>query len=238
LESLPPQNTPDHSQNSIDSLQCPSPDIQPVQNQRKLSFIQRCPLTLGFVFLVSLIYGISTFSNGFQYPDKAFILLGGFYPPFVQNGEWWRYISASLLHGTPAHWVNNIAGLLIFGNLLEPILGFWPLAGIYFISAFSGLWLSSVMLPNAMTYGASTIDYGLIGAYITLILLIRLNLDKKAFFRELRGSVLLVLMFIVWNAMESATVNLWGHLGGLAGGLLCMLTFWMVGNKGVSLPKG
>jgi rhomboid protease GluP len=221
----------------IDGLQEQSLDAQPVSTKGQSSFIQRCPLTLVAVLLITLIYGLSTFRNGFQAPDKAFVLLGGFYPPFVQNGEWWRYFSASLLHGTPAHWFNNIAGLLIFGNLLEPIIGFWSLAGIYFVSAFSGLWLSSVMLPHTMTYGASTIDFGLIGAYITLILLIRLNLDKKTFFRELRGSVLLVLMFVLWNAMESASVNLWGHLGGLAGGIFCMLTFWMVRNKGVSLPK-
>ncbi|WP_373531835.1 rhomboid family intramembrane serine protease [Vampirovibrio sp.] len=200
------------------------------------SFIRRCPLTVGFVLLVSLIYGLSSYGNGFQYPAKLWVLLGGFYPPFVQNGEWWRYITASLLHGTPAHWFNNIAGLLIFGNLLEPVIGSWPLLGIYLISSFGGLWLSSLMLPNGMTYGASTIDYGLIGAYITLMLLIRLQLDKQAFFKELRGSIVLTLMFVLWNSMESATVNLWGHVGGLVGGILCMLALWSLRNKKAALP--
>lgn len=122
--------------------------------------------------------------------------------------------------------------------MLEPVLGPIPLMGLYAISAFGGLWLSSLMLPDGVTYGASTIDFGLIGAYFALTLLLRLQTNKKAFLKELQGSMMFVLLFVAWNTLESATINLWGHLGGFFAGVLFMLGLWMIRDRSVVLPKG
>ncbi len=194
-------------------------------------FWRRCPLTLGFVLLLSLIYALSSFPSGFQKPADGFIVLGGFYPPFVHQGEWWRYITATLLHANPMHWFNNIAGLLIFGNLLEPLLGAPLLFSLYLGSAVGGLWLSSIMLPKGLTFGASAIDFGLVGAYLTLTLLARLQTNKQAFWKELRGAFILSVIFVVWSVTESATINFWAHLGGLLTGIGFMLILWLIRKR-------
>lgn len=194
-------------------------------------FWRRCPLTLAFVLLLSLIYALSSFPSGFQKPADGFIILGGFYPPFVHQGEWWRYITATLLHANPMHWFNNIAGLLIFGNLLESLLGAPLLFSLYLGSAVGGLWLSSIMLPKGLTFGASAIDFGLVGAYLTLTLLARLQVNKQAFWKELRGAVILSVIFVIWSVTESATINFWAHLGGLLTGIGFMLILWLIRKR-------
>ncbi len=204
------------------------PSLQPggqLARTGQAPFWQRNPLSTGFSVLLILSYAITTFSTDGQGPPDRVVIVGGFYPPAVQAGEWWRFITATLLHANPPHLFNNVVGLLIFGNLLEPVLGFRRLLVLYALSVFLGLGLSFYMLPNGVTLGASTIDYGLIGAYLSLVLILRYRYQRDTFFREFRGAIFFVLMFVAWNLMESATVNLWGHVGGLLAGvcfaLLC-----------------
>lgn len=215
-----------------------TPPLQRASTEARRPFYRRNPLTVLFVLLLTGCYAITSAGNGFEAPDRLWVSVGAFYPPAVQDGQWWRYITATLMHGNPAHWFNNVAGLLIFGNMLEPILGSWSLLGLYIVSAVGGLWLSSIFLPDGLTYGASTIDFGLIGAYLTLALLFRLRHDKGAFMKELQGSVMFVLLFVAWNTLESATVNLWGHLGGFIAGVFFMLALWTVRDKSAGSPQG
>lgn len=227
---------PENGQRQGNESSIPPLWVAPPEARRP--FYQRNPLTVTFVLLLTGFYALTTVNHGFQFPDRLWVTLGAFYPPSVQGGQSWRYITATLMHGNPAHWFNNMAGLLIFGNILEPILGSWSLLGLYIVSAVGGLWLSSIFLPQGVTYGASTIDFGLIGAYLTLALLLRLRHDKGAFLKELRGSVMFVLLFVAWNTLESATVNLWGHVGGFIAGVLFMLALWKVRDKSAGLPQG
>lgn len=214
-----------------------TPPLRVIPPEARRPFYQRNPLTVVFVVMLTGCYALTTANHGFQYPDRLWVVLGAFYPPSVQDGQLWRYITATFMHGNPAHWFNNVAGLLIFGNMLEPILGSWSLLGLYIVSAVGGLWLSSIFLPQGVTYGASTIDFGLIGAYLTLALLLRRRHDKGAFMKELQGSVMFVLLFVAWNTLESATVNLWGHLGGFIAGVFFMLALWTVRDKSAGSPQ-
>lgn len=188
------------------------------------------------MLLITLIYVLSSFPNGLRKPMPGFVELGAFYVPLVHQGEWWRYLTATLLHANPMHWFNNVAGLVIFGNFLEPVLGSSLLLALYLFAAVGGLWLSSIFLPQAVTFGASTIDFGLLGCYFTLILLVRLQTDHSAFWKELRGTLILAALFICWSLMESATINLWAHVGGLASGILFMLGLWALRSVHQELP--
>jgi len=219
----------DRFEPSLEPIQEPLPSLKPLATPQpeQLPFYRRNPVSLAFALLLIAFYGLTSFPNGFESPTRLALGLGAFYGPAVQNGQWWRFITATLMHGYPGHLFNNVVGILIFGNLLEPVIGHLRLLGLYWIAAVSGLALVYWLQPNVPTLGASTIDYGLIGAYLTLILLLRYQYDKSAFLREFRGAILFVLMFVAWNWMESATVSLWGHVGGLLSGIAYGLLIWM-----------
>jgi rhomboid protease GluP len=191
-----------------------------------LPFYKRNPITTTLALVLIIVYGCTSFSNHFQFPSKLAVALGVFYGPAVQDGQWWRYLTATLLHDNPGHLLNNTVGILIFGNLLEPILGRLYLASLYGVAMIVGLSLVLLFQPNTPVLGASTINYGLIGAYLTLVLLIRYQIDRSTFLKEFRGAFLFVAMFILWNWMESTKVSLWGHVGGLIGGILFGLVVW------------
>lgn len=208
------------------------PALSPLPSKQNVPFYRRNPVTFWFSILVVIIYGLSTYSNGFQEPSRLAVSLGAFYGPAIQDGQWWRFLTATLLHGNPGHLFNNVVGLLGFGNMLEPVIGSARLLGLYGISMLAGLGLVYFLQPYTVTIGASTIDFGLIGTYLTLVLLLRYQYDRSAFRQEFRGAIGFVLMFVAWNWMESASVSLWGHVGGLLGGILFGLLIWMNRSSG------
>ncbi|MCE3234729.1 MAG: rhomboid family intrarane serine protease [Vampirovibrio sp.] len=204
----------------------PLPSLNPIPTGQRPPFYRRNPVTFWFSILIILIYGLTTYSNGFQAPSRLAVSLGAFFGPAVQDGQWWRFLSATLLHGNPGHLFNNVVGLLVFGNMMEPVIGSGRLLGLYAVSMLTGLGLVYLLQPNTVTIGASTIDFGLIGVYFTLVLLLRYQYDRQTFFKEFRGAIGFVLMFVVWNWMESGSVSLWGHVGGFLGGILFGFLLW------------
>lgn len=176
-----------------------------------------------FSLLLLIIYGLSSFPSGFRQISGPAALLGSFYPPAAFGGEWWRFFTAGLLHANPGHLMNNLFGILVFGSLLEPLIGSLRLLGLCLVSALTGLLFSAFFMPNVPTLGASTIDFGLIGGYFTLMLLEGYRTDRRIFLGQVRSALIFVLLFVVWNALESATINLWGHLGGFLAGALFIL---------------
>jgi rhomboid protease GluP len=236
-DTIHPPDSTSLSEHSVNEDLAPAPSLSPMGGESSQPFYKRNPFTISFSILLILIYGLTSFTTEFKGPADLVVMLGGFYPPAVQAGEWWRFITASLLHANPGHLFNNVVGLLIFGNLLEPVIGSWRMLWLYIISAVAGLGLSYFMLPEGMTFGASTIDYGLIGAYLTLVLMLRYRYNRQAFFSEFRGAIIFVLLFVGWNTLESSTVNLWGHLGGLFGGVV--FAIWLGSKPRIKpLPKG
>ncbi len=177
------------------------------------------PATMVLIMVILLVYGITALPHGFMKADPLALALGAFDPASVSRGQYWRFITATLLHVDLSHVFNNVFGLYIFGRLLEPALGARRMLLLFIVSAVWGLLFSYFLVP-APTVGASTINYGEIGCYIALILLFRYRTDRAMFLRELRAAVIFTGVFVAWNVMDLGTVNLWGHVGGFIAGLL------------------
>lgn len=182
-------------------------------------------MTTSLALLLILTYGLTSYPNHFQSPVNTAVYLGFFYPPAVEAGEWWRIVTGTMMHANPGHLFNNVVGVLLFGSLLEPVVGPFFMLMLCVLSALAGAALFFIFQPQSASVGASAIDYGLIGAYLALILRLRYRQDRPTFFRELRGALFFVLMFIGWNWMESMKVSLWGHLGGFLAGVLTTFAF-------------
>jgi rhomboid protease GluP len=204
----------------------PAVDDVTVQPEVPVPYYRRNPVTSVFSALLVVVYLASSAPNHFQGLINRVVYWGSFYGPAVQSGEWWRFLTATLLHDNPMHLFSNVFGILAFGGLIEPVIGSRKLVALYLFSLASGLLLSWLLNPQAVTIGASTIDYGLIGAYLTIALLLRFQLHRGLFFRELRGALLFILIFTLWNAMESEHINMWAHIGGLGAGIIFSFLIW------------
>ncbi|HEX9012049.1 MAG TPA: rhomboid family intramembrane serine protease [Anaerolineaceae bacterium] len=142
--------------------------------------------------------------------------LGAKYTPAILAGEYWRLITPVFLHANELHIAFNMYALIVLGPGLERQYGHVRFLALYFISGFAGNVFSFFFSPG-VSVGASTAIFGLIAAEGIFVYQNRKLFGKRA------GAVLR-------NIITIATINLiiglspgidnWGHLGGLAGGLL------------------
>jgi membrane associated rhomboid family serine protease len=82
----------------------------------------------------------------------------------VQDGQVWRLLTAPWLHGGTAHILGNAVALLMFGLLLEPIIGWRWLTAVYALGGLAGS-LATITLhaPFVVSVGASGAIMALMG---------------------------------------------------------------------------
>jgi membrane associated rhomboid family serine protease len=179
------------------------------------------------MFVVTAVSaGLLGFSPLTNYVSPIFLELRQV-PVLVQDGEWWRVVSAAFLHIGPMHLVLNMLALLVFGSELERGLGRWRYLTIYFFSVLGGA--AALQLfghPSGWAAGASTAIYGLFGALGVLMLFRR---------QDLRGLLTLLVINIVISFLPG--ISLLGHLGGLVAGALTAVTI-VATRRNTSLQVG
>jgi membrane associated rhomboid family serine protease len=153
------------------------------------------------------------------------------YGPLIDlNNEYWRLITGGFLHSGILHIGFNMYILYWLGTMLEPSLGHARFVALYFASLLAGSFGALLLDPNAVTVGASGAVFGLMGA--AFVLQRARGIDPM---QSGLGPIILinlVLGFVIPN------VSVGGHLGGLAGGVLCAFAMERVAGRGrgVVLP--
>ena len=153
------------------------------------------------------------------------------YGPAIDLGhDYWRLITGGFLHSGILHIGFNMYILYWVGTMLEPSLGHARFVALYFASLLAGSFGALLLDPNAVTVGASGAVFGLMGAAFVLQRARGIDPMQSGI-----GPVILinlVLGFVIPN------VSVGGHLGGLAGGVLCALAMERVAGRGrgVALP--
>jgi rhomboid protease GluP len=174
------------------------------------------PLLVGSILLVYLaMVGARLGVTAFRSADL--LRWGASSGLAVQQGEWWRLLSSTFLHGGLMHTLYNALALGMISWLVEPIAGAFRLLVIYLLSAI-GAGLTSVWWhPETVSVGASGAIFGLFGAAIILS-------QSQRIPEEDRGSLLLIpLLFGVPSLLFGwfmPSVDNAAHLGGLATGLV------------------
>jgi membrane associated rhomboid family serine protease len=111
------------------------------------------------IFMLSLLLG----------GTRSFAISYGMIPSAIAQGEWWRLITSTLLHGSILHLLFNMYALYWLGPQLERALGHSRFAALYFLSALGGsvasYWFSDLL---TVSVGASGAIFGLITATIVI----------------------------------------------------------------------
>lgn len=100
---------------------------------------------------------------------RSFAISFGMIPSAIAQGEWWRLITSTLLHGSILHLLFNMYALYWLGPQLERALGHSRFAALYVLSALGGsvasYWFSDLL---TVSVGASGAIFGLITATIVI----------------------------------------------------------------------
>ncbi len=169
------------------------------------------------VFLINLAQG-STLGqvSGTLFEKGALFVPGG-----LDQGEWWRLITAAFLHASLIHLGMNMLVLWFIGAPVEQAIGRGRFLAIYMVSGLAGSAGAIIFSPNAVTVGASGAIFGILGAALVLELQGSKVLGGQAF-----GLIAINLVF----TFAIPNISVGGHVGGLIGGALSMLAFSRLGR--------
>ena len=164
------------------------------------------------VFIVMVFAGLGFVS--FQGSDL--IKWGANFKPLTTNGEWWRLLTNTFLHGGIMHLVANMYALLFVGIFLEPRIGKTKFAWIYLICGIVASVTSLWWHDATVSVGASGAIFGLYGLFLALML-------TEAYPKEFSKALLLsILVFVGFNLVLGLTggIDNAAHIGGLLSGFV------------------
>lgn len=142
------------------------------------------------------------------------ILIGAFYKPFVLAGEYWRLLTAGFVHVDLWHLAMNMMALFSLGKIFEPLLGVRRYLLILIPSIIVGSLFVLASPENSFVVGLSGGIYGLLAAYVTLIL--RTGGWRMPPVRAALMNMLFINLLL--NFLPNISVH--AHLGGFVTGLI------------------
>ncbi len=181
----------------------------------------RYKITYGLIFANLLFYAVSILYTGqvIDMPAKELVDLGAIFGPLVvQEGEWWRLITAMFLHGGMTHLLMNMFSLYIIGRPMELYFSPKSYLSIYLLTGLLGGMVSICFHPFSVGIGASGAIFGVFGALSGYFFAYRRELgdNAKGFMKDFAIiiGINLILGFSIPNIDVSA------HAGGLISGLI------------------
>ncbi len=179
-------------------------------------------VTLGFCLLNIGWYAV-THLRPIGTPEDTLIAYGAKAGPLLLDlGQFWRLLTANLVHRDLLHIGLNLFVLFNFAGALESAFGPWDMALVFFASAL-GTTVLSALVSDPISAGASGVSYGALGAALVFGLKYR-DLLPERYRRVLGGAVVPTVLVFFYLGFTSTGVDNWGHLGGfLAGSVVTLL---------------
>lgn len=168
-------------------------------------------------------------SNLWTSDSEVLIRSGANYGPYTLEGQWWRLFTATFLHGGILHLAFNAWMLWQIGVFIERLLGKFEFLIVYVASGIFGSLASVWFHSLSVCVGASGAVFGLLGALFAYLLCRRDTISHTAFLK-LRNNGLAFLAYNIALGFFVESVDLAGHVGGLAGGFACGLVL-VNGNR-------
>lgn len=120
------------------------------------------PVTWTLLGLVVAVFVIGELTGGFR---SAVFQEGAQSNALVEQGEWWRVLTATLLHGGLTHLLFNGYALYVLGPQLERGVGSLAFAALYLASGLAGGLAFLLSGAEQVAVGASGAIFGLFGAW-------------------------------------------------------------------------
>lgn len=130
--------------------------------------------------------------------------------------QWWRLITAMFVHLGFGHIALNMIALILFGPAIEQRYGKVRFLFLYLGAGILGSAASLAFSHSTLSAGASGAIFGIIGAWLALVLW---NRHRPGMRGQLQSWLFLVVLNIAFGA-ASPGIDVRAHLGGLVGGFV------------------
>ena len=173
-------------------------------------------ITYIFLGISVAVFVLMTFTGGTENPVNL-VRWGANYAPLVENGDYWRLLTANFIHIGVLHLAFNVYALFQLGTQVEAIFGYQRFIVIYLLTGLSGA-VFSYLFTHGLSAGASTSLFGLFGALVAYFYKHREMFGKMGQQQLINLGVILLINVII-GLSPGSNIDNWGHLGGFLGGI-------------------
>ena len=174
--------------------------------------------TYSIIAICLIVFGIQMLTSiGGDPTSSPLAINGAEFGPALQQGQWYRILTAMFLHESILHILFNMFSLWSIGSIVERLYGAPRFLLIYFVSGIAGGLLLYAIAPNEAAVGASGAIFGIFGAFGAFFFVFRNRLGPVA------NSMLQQWgFFLVLNVVFSLQPGIaWqDHLGGIVMGII------------------
>jgi len=190
--------------------------INYMRHREKGKNAEKAIITYILIVVNVMVYVLTAYLSGniVDSNTNVLILLGAKVNELISGGEYYRLVSCMFLHGGIMHVALNMYSLYALGPFVESIYGKFRYTIIYFLSGIVSS-IFSYMFSSHISVGASGAIFGLLGA--ALIFAIKM---KDRVRKDFIMNILSVIGINLIIGFSIPNVDNFGHLGGLAGGIL------------------
>ena len=139
----------------------------------------------------------------------------------VLQGQYWRIFTAMFLHDPNSyfHLGLNMLSLFFIGRAVEVFYGKWRYLVIYLVSGILGGISFLLLSPGEVAVGASGAIFGVFGALGVFYIINRRALGAGGS-GAIMNWVFWLLLNLVFGISAGSGIAIWGHVGGLLGGMI------------------
>ncbi|MFV0557528.1 MAG: rhomboid family intramembrane serine protease [Enterococcus sp.] len=183
------------------------------QQMQMKRWLNRPIVTYSFLAIQSAV-----FIFGFLVPGSLMESSGMMFGPAIAvYHQYWRFVTPIFIHLSLAHFAINSVVLYFLGQQVEAIYGHGRFLILYLLSGIMGNVVSFAFNEAGVSSaGSSTAIFGIFGAFLILGMHFKRNPGIQAMVRQFSLFVGFSLVFGIFDR----TIDMWGHIGGLLGGLL------------------
>lgn len=202
----------------------------------KVSEVKRGYISLSIILINIIVYFLVA-------KDKAYALGATSWSKVVVEKEYYRIITSMFLHADFKHLINNMFIIYVLSNYLEVILKTFKYVILYLSSGIVASMISILYYHikdmNVMSIGASGAAYGLLGAFITHMILYECKNSKRLIKRMIIIASFLLVSSIgreiiskFSNSVISKTnIDHAAHIAGGASGIITMVVYKFIDLK-------
>jgi len=140
----------------------------------------------------------------------------GLVKPKTVEGEYWRLLTCTLLHGSIMHIVFNGGAIFVIGRMLIRISGLSFFMIVFLVSGIIGSLFSLVFIPEITSVGASGGIMGLVGFLLVMSFKFKDNIPRNI----LKSMLITVFLVALIGISAYSLIDNAAHVGGLLGGVL------------------
>ncbi len=144
----------------------------------------------------------------------------------IMQGEYWRLLTATFLHGNLLHILFNGYALYLLGQEVERVFGTARFLATYFLAGLAGS-IASYALSVQPSVGASGAIFGLIGA-LSIFYYLNRQVLGDAGRSQLQSMAAIVVLNLLIGFGGRGVIDNYAHIGGLIGGAIAG---WMLAPR-------